>query len=203
MNVFSCNSQSEIACLELLNNLFGSIAYIDPQAVKHNLELASGAMPAADRKIDAGLAHRLVDDFSVIFAKLVMDADFRHMFREATKIEIKLDSMDQNTVNQFRNETKVESTAGDSVAVTVDLSRYDDCVYQSLYRDFSRSFTKIRKYDALLCDLIAELSPEDKSEMGFVVSNFMYTFRAFAKNEQFRSLIIRILDIVKINLGVN
>ena len=194
---------AESAVVELLANVFNSIAYMDPDTVRHNIELASeGGMSKADRSIRVELANYLLSHFSLIFVGLVVNKEFRDTFKEAVSIEIALDNKDKDFVKQMRQEMK-DSNPGESKGnFVLNFGNFNENVYKKMNLKLSDSFSKITEYDETIGELSSELSEDDMIDIGYCASNFMYLVRAFAKNNMFANYVKTVVHNVQETLKI-
>lgn len=189
-NEIIVDPKSEAAVVELLANIFTSIAFMEPGTIHRNIKLASdGGMTKYERSICVDFTNYLLKHFSTIFLGLIINEEIRKTFKEAVCIEVALDNHDEDYVKNIRNAQKEDCLSTDKNKRTdvyvVNLSAYNENTYKKLNKMISESFTKIEIYDETLDSIIDELTDEDKIDIGFCVSNFMYLLRAFSKNQLF------------------
>ena len=194
---------AERAVTTILFNIFDTIAYMDPDVVRHNIELAcKGGMDDPDRHIRVELANYLMSNLAVIVAGLVVDQGFRSDFIDAVVMEMELDNMDPEFVSSKRKEMHTVAANASKGDFVLDLSVYNDGIYRRINEKISGGFFKMLEYDAAIDSFIADLSPQDKADIGFCVSNFMYVIRAFAKNDLFADYVKSVVKHVKDELGI-
>lgn len=189
-NEINIDLKSEAAVVELLTNIFSSVAYTEPGTIRHNIELASNdGMTKNERSISVEFTNYLLTHFSTIFLGLIVNDEIRRTFKEAVCIEIALDNHDEDYVKNIRNAQMDIGSCVDKSKCTdvyvVNLSAYSEGTYKKLNKMISESFTKIEIYDETLDSMIDDLTDEDKINIGFCVSNFMYLLRALSKNQLF------------------
>ena len=198
------NPSAEAAVVELLANVFTSISYIDASTVRRNIELASeGGMSKFDRSIRVELANYLISHFSLIFVGLIVNKDFRDTFMEAVSVEMALDGKNEAFVAKIRDEMTENLPKVSKGNFVLDFSAYNDNIYKKLNTKLSRSFDKISEFDATLDQFASELSDEDKINIGYCVSNFMYVIRAFAKNQLFSNYVKSVVHSVQEQLDID
>ena len=124
---------TEVAVVELLSNIFNSIAYMDPETVRRNLELGSeGGMSEQDRSIRMELGNYLMSHFSLIFIGLIVNQDFRDTFMEAVSVEIALDGKDADFVKKIRSEMKDDKVRDTKGNFVLNFSSYNDKIYRKI-----------------------------------------------------------------------
>lgn len=186
------NPAAEEAVVDLLANVFNGIAFMDPETVRHNVELGcEGGMPRADRSIRAELANYFITHSCIVLMGMVTNGDFRGMVMEAVATEIALDDEPEEEVRRAREAMSegvgpLPASKGNYV---VDLSKYDDGLYRKLSGMLADSIAKAAEFENEIDAAAAELSTEDKDAIGFCASNFMYLIRAVAKNRVFAELV--------------
>lgn len=195
---------AEAAVVELIANVFNGVGYMDADTVRHNIELATeGGLSKSDRAIKVELANYLLSHFSLIFVGLIVNAEFRDTFKEAVSVEIALDGKSNEFVQKIRREMNEGEYLGESKgSFVINLSRYNDSIYKKLNGKLSLSFSKITQFDDTVSMLIDELTEDDKISIGFCASNFMYLYRAFAKNLLFANYVKTVVSNVQGTLGI-
>lgn len=197
------DATTEKAMVELLSNLFSSVAYMDPETVHHNLEMAcENGMSKSDRSIRAEFANYCINHYALIFIGLVVNKDFREMFAEAVSVEIALDTKSEDNIAKIRKsmlDGKNHPSKGNFV---LDFSRFNDAIYRKINGKLAASFDCIKEFGDTLDDFIEKLSDTDKMDIGFCISNFMYLIRAFAKNQLFDDYIETVISSVQEQLSV-
>jgi hypothetical protein len=195
---------AENTTVDMLDTLFGHIAYLDPDTVRFNLGLASeGGFTKEDRSIRFELANFLMNNFAYVFLGLVINPEFRDSFIQAVKLEIGIDYTDNETKAQMRRDIRLpemhkKSSKGDYV---VDLSKYDDHIFRVINKKLSGSFEKVSDYNDGIDQVIAAMTSNDMINVGFCVSNFMYLIRAFSKNDLFVDYVKTVVSSVKDTLS--
>ncbi len=181
---------TEVAVVELLSNVFNSIAYMDPETVRRNLELGSeGGMSEQDRSIRMELGNYLMSHFSLIFIGLIVNQDFRDTFMEAVSVEIALDDKDANFVKKIRSEMKDDKVRDTKGNFVLNFSSYNDKIYRKINGKLSDSFNIVSSFGDTVDNFVGELTDEDMTDIGFCVSNFMYLIRAFSQNALFTNYV--------------
>lgn len=195
---------AEAAVVELLANVFNGVGYMDADTVRHNIELATNdGLSKSDRAIKVELANYLLSHFSLIFVGLIVNSEFRDTFKEAVSVEIALDGKSEDFVRKIRKEMNEGESMGESKgSFVINLSNYNDNIYKKLNGKLSLSFSKITQYDETVNLLMDELSDDDKISIGFCASNFMYLYRAFAKNMLFANYVKTVVSNVQSTLGI-
>lgn len=197
------NPTAESAVVEILANVFNSISYMDPDTVRHNIELAcEGGMSKSDRSIRVELANYLLSHFSLIFVGLIVNSEFRDTFKEAVSIELALDNKDKDFVKQMRKEMSDSAHIESKGNFVLNFGNFNENVYKKMNSKLSDSFSKITEYDEVIDELVGELTEEDMIDIGYCVSNFMYLIRAFAKNTMFANYVKTVIHNVQDTLKI-
>lgn len=180
------NLRSEQSVVVMLHNLFSDVAYLDPDVVRYNIELAGPkGMPVEERSIRMELANYLFKHFAVIYFGLVMSSSVRDAFMRAVQAEIGLDEMSREDVKEIReamksqNPNKKPSRGNYVVDFSVD---YNDNIYKIINRRIYDSMVQFEDFDDALNEFAIKLTREDMIHLGFIFSNFMYLIRAFVCN---------------------
>lgn len=197
---------AENAVTELISVVFSNIAYMDPETVRSNMELASEyGMSKSDRSIKVDLANYLLSHFSLIYTGLIVNSDFRDTVVEAVAVEIALDSKPAGFVQQIRSDMQNnKSLVSDRKGIyVINLGRYNDSVYKKINAKLFDSFDKVKKFDKAIDYATDNLEDDAKIRIGFCVSNFMYLIRAFSKNPLFTRYVKTIIHSVQHQLGLS
>lgn len=197
---------AENAVIELISVVFSNVAFMDPDTVRHNMELAcEGGMTKTDRSIKTDLANYLLSHFSLIYTGLIVNSDFRDTVVEAVSVEIALDSKPSEFVKQIRSDMQngeMQRLDAQKGSYVINFSKYNDNVYKKLNGKLFDSFDKIKSYDKVIDYESSNLDEETKIRIGFCVSNFMYLIRAFSKNPLFTRYVKTIVHSVQTQLGI-
>ncbi len=87
------DDHAERAVVALLANMFESVAYVDADTVRKNIELGCrGGFSRSDRSVPEEVAEYLMRHAGMIFLGLIINEDFRDTFMEAVAIEEALDT---------------------------------------------------------------------------------------------------------------
>lgn len=183
------NLRSEQSVVVMLHNLFSDIAYLDPDVVRYNIELAGpDGMPIEERSIRLELANYLFKHFAVIYFGLVMSSSVRDAFVRAVETEIGLEGASDEDLKEIRkamkssNPVKKPSKGNYVVDFSVD---YNENIYRIINRRIYDSMIQFEDFDEALNEFAIKLTREDMIYLGFIFSNFMYLIRAFICNEIF------------------
>ncbi len=191
------NESAESAMVRLLFTLFDGVAYLDPETVRFNIERGTPyCFSKNDRTINSAIADYLLSNFAWIFLGLVANSDFRDVFVKAVSIEISLDELDRNKVKQIRRDMKSGDINRSKENYIIDFSYYDVSAFRRITSKLRRSFEYINQYTDTIDGFAWELNEDERLDIAFCVSNFMYLIRAFAKNETFFSYVRSVLDSV-------
>lgn len=204
INNDNVNVVSEQHVVSLFDKLFDSVAYIDPEILRHNIGLASeGGMSHADRAIRLELANYLMSHFAYIYAGFIIDYRFRDTFIEAIQLEILLDSVDSNQKEAIRKEmaTNSPSKKPSKGNYVVNLAVYNESASDKINEKIYKGFEAFKPYADAIDMLAMRLTQRDKIEIGFCVSNFMYCIRALAKNAKFADYVKFMIKQVETSLA--
>ena len=197
------NALAEEAVVRMASTLFNFTAQMDPEAMRKNVELAAGGMPVEDRTVRAEQANYLLSRISVFTFGLVMSEDFRYMVRDAVAMEIQLEGESGVFVQEIRADmargVRTRPSKGNYV---VNLSRYNDNTFKFIMSKVALSAEVCAPFDREVQDAARALSPNAQSDIGFIVSNFMYLIRAFAKNLTFTDIVQQVLRDVQRQLDL-
>ena len=193
---------AEAAVVGLLSDVFDSIAYLDAETVRKNVELAAGGMSKYDRSIRMELGNYLMSHFALIFVGLIVNADFRNTFMEAVSVEITLDNKDSEFVSKIRGEMKDDKIRDSKGNFVIDFSSYNDKVYRKINGKLSDSFGRVSAFNTTIDTFITELTEDDMLDIGYCISNFMYLIRAFSKNALFTNYVKAVVHKVQSQLEI-
>lgn len=199
------DSLSENAVVQLLAGLFNDVAYMTPEDVRHNIQCVSaGGFPVADRTYKSKIVNYLLSRFSLIFAGLLSNDDFRQAFIDAIALEQNIDDQPAATQVEIRsdmNSVKVKNT--DTAAPMIfDLSHYNDDMFKKINSKLLDSMMKLDGYDDAIDDMIEHESEKCKEEFGYIVSNFAYLLRSFDKNTVFLAYVSSVLKSVQTAMDI-
>lgn len=182
---YVANVYSELFVAKILPVLFDSnIAYLDAESVKLNLALATpSGWSEEDRSIRAGLVNYLLNNFGYIRYVLIQDSDLRKLFVDCVKSEIELDLQDDNEYIAFvrAKDMDVDDHSNEKMFV-IDLSSYNSKIANKIVEKVKSALMSVENLDYFIDYYTNELTEEDRVDIGFCVSNFMYLIRAFANN---------------------
>jgi hypothetical protein len=198
------NPIAEQAIVDLLSSIFDGIAYLDSETVRYNVLLAcEGGMSKEDRSIRVELGNYLMSHFGIIFAGLVINNDFREAFTEAVSTEISLDDMPADKVSVIRNAMRdTVDRSSSSGNFVINLGSFNDKIYRKINSKLLDSFGRIDSFSDAVDDFIRDLTDDERIDIGFVVSNFMYLVRAFSKNAVFTFYVKSVVHDVMQKLGI-
>ena len=195
------NPISEQFVVELVDLLFGKISYISADEFRKNVELlCDGGFSLKDRTIRASVIETLFDKFAYLFIGLVTDSDFRADFVKAVEFELYYDKCGSETIRKsmrdhmYKPEFEIRK---DTPYLVVDLSKVNDGIIKMISRSILKSFDKVADLDDTIDSLMKDMTPQDRTEVGFCVSNFAYLIRAFSQNHKFTNFVIETAKIVE------
>lgn len=180
------NGDAKNAVLNIISNLFNGVAYLDGKTIDADMQLAcNGGMSKEDRSIRFELANYLMSHMSLIYTGLIANEDFREVFVNAVALELGLDQESPETVEKVREGLKSDKTRVSKGNFVVDLTNFNSEIYRRINSKIGDSFNIIFDKADQIDSFASELSDDDKIDIGFCVSHFMYLIRAFSKNDLF------------------
>ncbi|MBQ9277809.1 MAG: hypothetical protein IJ224_04155 [Lachnospiraceae bacterium] len=197
------NEYAEIAVVQLLGILFYEVAYLDEDTIIKNVKLAcAGETHEKLRTINVKIADYVLNNFGIIFIGLIINGDFREVFVEAVSIECALDNKKSKEIDEIREEMKGNFDDLSDDNIVINLEKFDGNGYKEIIRKVSDSFKRVEYYNDAIDLLINELKDSAKMDIGFCASNFMYAFRAVAKDRIFFDYINKVVESVKDELDL-
>ena len=181
---------AEEAVVTLIASMFSDIAIMSPETVRKNIELAcEGGMSEKDRSIRAELANYVINHFAYIIMGMVANEEFRGMIFDAVLTEIGLDGEPQDFIDEIRRDMSrdIRPSKPSKGKYVIDLSGYDDKLFKAISDRFSRSLEKMAQFDDEMSECVDGLTDEEREQIGFCISNFMFAFRALSQNPLFAS----------------
>lgn len=200
-----CNPapETEYFMLRFLETLFKRISYMDPEIVRFNIEQAcSGGMTEEDRTIDTGIAGYFLDHFAVAFCGLISNASFRETVKHTVYLEIVLDERALDCATRIRRKKKYSEDRRSNEYYTVNFETFDEDIWNAFTSRILNSFEKADKLDDAVDEMARELTKDQKKDIGYIASNFMYLFRAVSRNETFAHYLMTVIDSVEEDLGI-
>ncbi len=198
---YATNADAELFVVRLLPILFDeSVACFDLSAVKLNSLLATpSGWSEDDRSIRVGLADYLLDNFGYIRSYFIAEKSLREMLVACVKCEMELDFCSREKLIRFREFNKDPEKHPDEKMYVINLGSYDSGVANMINEKLAASMDKVEYFEDLIGMNIADLTEEDRMDIGFCVSNYMYLIRAFAKNgplsQTVKSALINLLQV--------
>lgn len=197
------NAKSEQVVVEILSTFFDDVGFIDPETVSGNIELGcEGGMSKADRSIKSDLANYLIKNFSLIFIGLISNKSLRGDFKDAVSVEIGLDHQPEPVVKRMRQEMRDGVPSANKSVYVINFGKENAVVYEKILNMLADSIYLVKSYEAAVSELISELNDDDRIEIGFCISNFMYLIRAFSKNQAFCNYVKDVVDNVRTSLKI-
>ena len=199
------NDDTEARVVNFIANLFNPIAYMEPTVMRHNMELACvGGMSKEDRSMRIGLGNYLINHFSTFYMGLITNDVFRQAVMEAVTVEIALDEKNEDFVRETRRSMIhiKEHDAASKGDYVLDFGKYNDDFFKKFCQKLADSFTKTEEFEDAENEMITQLLDEEKIDNGFIISNFAYLFRAFAKNEIFAHYVKTVIHGVEKQIGI-
>jgi hypothetical protein len=189
--------------IHFLGTLFNRISYMHPELVRFNIEQGcSGGMSEMERSIDTGVAGYFMDHFAVAYLGLISNASFREIVKHAVYLEIALDERGLDCAAAIRKRLRNTDDKYSGDHYRVNFETYNEDSWSVFTSRILGSFEKTRKYDNALDELARELTVTQMKDIGYIVSNFMYLFRAVSRNEKFVRYLTTVIDSVENSLEI-
>ena len=200
------NQEFEGRMVRLFVDLFNPIAYMSPEVMHHNFELLSGTVGSTieDRKIPMPLADYLLEHASTFYMGLITNDIFRNAVLEAVVIEMALEEKNEEFVQEVRYSMMHinEQYADEIGAYTIDSSRFDKSRFDWFINRLAESFQRTEDFEDAENEMISGLLDEERINNGYIISNFAYLLRAFAKNQVFAHYVRIVIDGVEQKLEI-
>ncbi len=201
--LLAVDEKAEEAVVELIGILFNHVAYFDPFEVRKNVCAAcEGGMPVSDRMIDPLLIDYLLANMEFIYIGLIVCDDFREQFKNAVRVEIALDELDDDHVERIRKKMGYIGAGPFDSDFIIDLSTDNEKLHRVAVDQVDDMLDGTNEFENELNECAYNLSEEDMTDIGYIVGNFMYLFRAFSKNIVFREYVMNVTDSVKSDMNV-
>lgn len=183
--------------ISIMRGMVGNFAILDEPVLSHNLELAGGGMSVDDRTISFECADYLMSNLAYIFMGLVLDNNFKQAFLDSLSVEFQIDKQSDEDKAKTRASMKDNKPYKSNGSIVFGVSTFTTTVEQSLMSKMQAGFTALNSYSAEFDSEVAKLSDKQKSEFGYIFSNFMYLIRAFSHNDMFMSYVVTVIEKVK------
>lgn len=190
--------------VRVMREMVGSFAILSEEVIAKNVKLASdGGMSNGDRTISFECADYLMTNFGCIIMGLVCDKAFKDAFMEALLVEIKLDEQTEDVKKKTREAMRADLPYDSNGSIIIGLTTFVPSVQQGFMDKIQASFEALDDYADEFDNTVNKLTGEEKTEYGFIFSNFMYLIRAFTHNNMFMSYVITVVEKVKALLMAN
>lgn len=184
--------------VSVMREMVGGFANLSDEVIAKNIKLASnGGMSNEDRTISFECADFLLSNFGVIVMGLVCDNQFKTTFMEALLTELQIDDQTPEVRDKVRKEMHADLPYESQGSIIIGLTTFVPAVQQDFMNKIQASFDALDEYADEFDKTAAQMSDEDKTEYGFIFSNFMYLIRAFTHNNAFMSYVITVVEKVK------
>ena len=188
--------------VEMLRNMTGGFAILSDEVLNNNLRLmTSGGMSYEDRTLSFECAEYVMANMAYMFMGLVLDPNFKKQFIDALNVELQIDDQPANVREQTRASMKDGKPFASKGSIVLGVTQFVPAIQDDLSRKMSEGFTKLDPYAAEFDAAVSAMSVEEKVQIGFIVSNFMYLIRAFSKNDMFMSYVVTVIEKVKATLA--
>ena len=181
-----------------LKGMTQGIAYIDDETMNKNIECAYGkGMTADDRTVSYECADYIVSNMAYIIMGLVMDKNFKQAFLDSLVLELKIDSLAPEVKAKTRHDMKDGKPYKSQGSVTLGLTAFTHQVGAKMLARMEKGFDSLDKFADEFDEEARKLTNDDRAELGFIFSNFMFMMRAFTHNDVFLSYVITVIEKVK------
>ena len=188
--------------VEMLRNMTGGFAILSDEVLTNNLRLMTGGgMDYEDRTLTFECAEYVMANMAYMFMGLVLDSNFKKSFVDALNVELQIDDLPANVKEKTRASMKDGKPFASKGSIVLGVTQFVPAIQDDLSRKMSEGFSKLDPYAAEFDAAVAGMSVEQKVEIGFIVSNFMYLIRAFSKNDMFMSYVVTVIEKVKATLA--
>lgn len=188
--------------VEMLRGMTGGFAILSDEVLANNVKLLSGSgMSYEDRTISFECAEYVMSNMAYMFMGLVLDPNFKKSFIDALNVELQIDGQPANVKEQTRKQMKDGKPFASKGSIVLGVTQFVQPIQDDLIRKMNEGFGKLDPYAAEFDAAVAGLTVEQKIEIGFVVSNFVYLIRAFSQNDMFMSYVVTVIEKVKATLA--
>jgi RNAse (barnase) inhibitor barstar len=189
--------------VSILKSIVEPFAIVSEDVVKKNIDLACGhGMSADDRTISFECAEYLMANFAYIIMGLVLDNQFKDTFMDCLKIELQIDSKPEDVVKKIRDEMKDHSEYKSIGSIVIGITGFTPATEERFMNEMSNGYAELDRYADEFDAAVDKLTNEQKLELGFIFSNFMYLIRAFTHNDYFMSYVVTVIEKVKATIGI-
>lgn len=186
------------AFINTVHKMVGSFANLNSQVIEQNFKVAMGnGMSVDDRSVPFECADYVISNLGYIIMGIVLDKDFKQAFIDAVLIEVNIDSKDDDAKKTMRENMKVKRETKSLGSVVIGITSFTHEMEVNLFERMTQSFNDLDSFSGEFDAEVKKMTEEDKSEYGFIFSNWMYLIRAFTHNEKFLSYVIAVIEKVK------
>lgn len=186
------------AFVDMLREMVGGFAILSENVLQKNMKLMSGeGLSYEDRTVSFECADYVISNLAYIFMGLVLDSNFKESFMDALNVELQIDSMPANQREQVRKQMKDLKQYQSKGSIVLGVTTFVPPIADNLTRKMQEGFSKLDAYADEFDAEVAKMPNENKVELGFIFSNFMYLIRAFTHNDMFMSYVITVIEKVK------
>lgn len=182
----------------MMRNMVSSFAYLNDDVINKNLKLANGqGMSPDDRTISFECVNYLFSNMAFILTGLVLDERFKQAFLDAVALEMQIDLKLPDERAKIRKDMTDPKSYPSAGSVVVGFTMFTPGIHAMLVSSMSNGFETLGPFAGEFDAEAAKLSDEQRTEYGFIFSNFMYLIRAFSHNDMFMSYVITVIERVK------
>lgn len=184
--------------VSMMRNMVGGFAILDENVIVQNLKLASGeGMTMEDRTLSFECVDYLMSNMGFIFMGLVLDKNFKDAFVESLSVEMSIDQQAPDVKARARDAMKDKKPYKSAGSICLGVTSFSPAISADLMNKMNKSFDILDPFAAEFDEEVSNLTHEQKVELGFIFSNFMYLIRAFAQNDMFMAYVITVIEKVK------
>ena len=184
--------------VSVMKEMVGGFALLSDEVINNNLKMAAGnGMSIDDRTISFECAQYVMSNFAYICMGLVFDVNFRDSFVQSLSLELNIDSLPTSEKEQLRASMKDNQPYKSDGSIVLGLTTFTPMVEKDLMDKMMAGFAKLDPYADEFDNQVANLTQQDKVNLGFIFSNFMFLIRAFTHNDMFMGYVVTVIERVK------
>ena len=87
-------------------------------------------------------------------------------------------------------------------SIVIGITGFTPATEERFMNEMSNGYAELDRYADEFDAAVDKLTNEQKLELGFIFSNFMYLIRAFTHNDYFMSYVVTVIEKVKATIGI-
>ena len=184
--------------VNMLKGMVKNFSYLNDDVIAQNLAMAHGSgMTPDDRTVSFECADYLMSNLAFVFMGLVLDNNFKRAFVDSVVLEIQIDKKSDEEKKKIRASMKDTKEYASNGSIVLGVTAFTPQISAELMSKMSKGFESLSAFADEFDSEVAKLTDEQKTEYGFIFSNFMYLIRAFSHNDMFMSYVITVIEKVK------